>query len=142
MQLEIIDFLGVLGFIISLSLVCIKFLEYKLESDKHIAILEPTWEGLPPAPNTLQKGIICLKNIGKKQAVIKEITVKFSYVDEPQIVANLNYVPSGVTARYMFDYIQPPIGESNIVASIKTEQGFIRKKTRTTRLYWYCQRKK
>lgn len=142
MQLEIIDVLGVLGFIISLSLVCIKYLEYRIESDKHIAILDPSWESLPPEPNKIQKSTICLKNIGERQAVIKEIKVKFSYVDEPQIVANRGYVPPGVTARYIFDYIQPPIGQSEIVATITTERGFIMKKTGTITLNWYYHRKK
>lgn len=139
MQLEIIDVLGVLGFFISVFLVCIKYLEYRLESDKQIAILEPTWERLPPKPNKIQKSTICLKNIGGRVAVIKEISVKFSYVDEPQILEDRGIIPPGITASYVFDYIQPPEGESLIVATIKTEIGFIRKKTQALNLYWYHQ---
>jgi hypothetical protein len=142
MQIVISDILLVLGFIISSFLggfyAGLKYLEYKMESDKHKAILKPSWVRLPPKPKALQKSFVRVENIGGRRAVIKEITLKFSYVDAPQILTKRSYIDPGTDSMYGFDFIKPPSinQEHEIVARITTEEGFIRKKRFTKELAW------
>lgn len=140
MQTDVFDFMalfGFIGFIMSLGLTVVRFLEYRMKSEQHRPYLKLAWDNLPPKnPQVFNTSLLCIENIGTKEAHVLEVSIKFSYNDQRIIIPGAHgIIGPGLTTSHRFDYATPPVGEYEISGIVVIKHGRFRKRTRTYRIH-------
>lgn len=135
MQTDVFDFMALFGFILSLGLAVVKFLEYRMKSEQHRPYLKLAWDNLPPRnPQVFNKFFLCIENCGTKEARVLEASIKFSYNDQRIIIPG-GIIDPGQTTRHIFDYEAPPVGEHKISGFVTIKHGRFRERKRTHRIH-------
>ena len=91
------------------------------------------WENLPPKnPQAFSRSLICIENIGTKEAHVLEIRIEFSYDDQPIIISKTgSIIGPGLTKKAPFDFMIPPVGKHEILGTVVVKHGRFRKKKRS-----------